>query len=85
MQERLLEQEQENYINYRFNRNSVKRITGLDGKDLDVFMKTYRPDFEFTQNSSLVDFYQYILNASYDYKKKILMKGKTADSLQQKR
>lgn len=85
MQERLLEQEQENYINYRFNRNSVKRITGLDGKDLDIFMKAYRPDFEFTQTSSLVDFYQYILNASYDYKKKILMQGKTADSLLQKR
>jgi hypothetical protein len=84
MQERLLEQEQENYVNYRFNRNSVKRITGLDGKDLEIFMKEYRPDFEFTQSSSLVDFYQYILNASYDYKKKILMQGKTSDSLQQK-
>ena len=84
MQERLMEQEQENYINYRFNKNSVRRITRLDGKDLDIFMKEYRPDFEFTQNSSLVDFYQYILNASYDYRKRILISGKTSDSLVQK-
>jgi len=84
MQERLLEQEQENYINYRFNKNSVKRITGLQGKDLDIFMKEYRPDFEFTQTSSLVDFYQYILNASYDYRKRMLINGKSSDSLIQK-
>jgi hypothetical protein len=84
MQERLLEQEQENYINYRFNKTSVKRITRLDGKDLDVFMKEYRPDFEFTQNSSLVDFYQYILNASYDYRKRMLINGNIPDSLIQK-
>lgn len=83
MQERLLEQEQENYINYRFNKNSVRRITRLTGKDLDIFMKEYRPDFEFTQRSSLVEFYQYILNASYDYRKKALMSGKTVDSLEQ--
>ena len=82
MQERLQEQEKENYINYRFNKNSVRRITRLTGKDLDAFMKEYRPDFEFTQTSSLVDFYQYILNASYDYKKRMLMQGKTIDSLQ---
>ena len=83
MQERLLEQEQENYVNYRFNKNSVKRITRLEGKDLDIFMKEYRPDFEFTRSSSLVQFYQYILNASYDYRKKVLMSGRTIDSLQQ--
>lgn len=84
MQERLLEQEQENYINYRFNKNSVKRITRLEGKDLDIFMKEYRPDFEFTQSSSLVDFYQYILNASYDYRKRMLINSKSSDSLVQK-
>lgn len=84
MQERLLEQEQENYINYRFNKNSVKRITRLEGKDLDIFMKEYRPDFEFTQNSSIVNFYQYILNASYDYRKRMLINGKPVDSLIQK-
>lgn len=73
MQKRLKEQEEENYINYRFNKPTVKRITRLEGPDLEVFMKLYRPDFEFTKNSSITVFYQYILNASYHYKTRKLM------------
>jgi hypothetical protein len=68
MQERLMDQEKENYVNYRFNKTTVRRITRLDGADLDAFMKLYRPGFEFTQTSSVVDFYQYIINASYQFK-----------------
>lgn len=68
MQERLLEQEKDNYIDYRFSKTTVRRITHLEGNDLETFMKEYRPDFEFTQTSSLPDFYQYILNASYQFK-----------------
>ena len=80
MQDRLLEQEQENYIKYRFNKQAVKRITRLDGADLDNFMVLYRPDFEFTQTASTVDFYQYILTASYQFKKDLLTKkNKTAN------
>lgn len=68
MQLRLEEEEKENYINYRFNKTSVRRITRLTGIDLDLFMKAYRPDFEFTATSDVAEFYQYILNASYEYK-----------------
>ena len=75
MQKRLMEEEQENYINYRFNKVLVKRITRLEGKDLDAFMIQYRPDFEFTQTSSTLDFYQYILNASYKFKKEGLIQN----------
>ena len=74
MQNRLLEQEQEKYVNYRFNKTLVKRITRLEGKNLDTFMVRYRPDFDFTHNSSTVIFYQYILNASYQFKKDLLKK-----------
>jgi hypothetical protein len=74
MQDRLLEQEQENYIKYRFNKTAVKRITRLEGADLDNFMALYKPDFEFTQMATTVEFYQYILNASYQYKKELLIK-----------
>lgn len=68
MQERLMEQEEENYINYRFNKTTVRRITNLQGQYLDEFMKEFRPGFKFTQQSSVVEFYQYILNASYEFK-----------------
>ena len=81
MQVRLLEQEKDNYINYRFNKTTVRRITKLQGKELDMFIKEYRPTFEFTENSSLVQFYQYILDASYQFKKELLLQDKTRDSL----
>ena len=74
MQDRLLDQEQENYIKYRFNKTAVKRITRLDGAELDNFMSLYRPGFEFTQMATTVEFYQYILNASYQFKKGLLIK-----------
>lgn len=74
MQDRLLEQEQENYVKYRFNKLAVKRITRLDGADLDNFMALYKPDFEFTQMATTLEFYQYILNASYQFKKDLLIK-----------
>lgn len=73
LQNRLLEQEQEHYIDYRFNKILVKRITHLEGNNLDSFMIHYRPDFIFTQSTSTVNFYQYILNASYQYKKENLI------------
>ena len=74
MQVRLLEEEQENYIKYRFNKIAVKRITRLEAAELDNFMVLYRPSFEFTQKATTVDFYQYILNASYQFKKEQLIR-----------
>lgn len=75
MQDRLLDQEEENYIKYRFNKLTVKRITRLEGADLDNFMRMYRPTFEFTQMANTVEFYQYILNASYMFKRDHLIKS----------
>jgi len=71
MRDRLIAQEEEQYVNYRFNKATVRRVTGLPEKDLDLFMNMYRPDYTFTRNSSLVDFYRYILEASYDYRKRV--------------
>lgn len=66
---RLEEQEQEKYVNYRFNKITVGRITGLSGNALDTFLVWYRPDYEFAALSSELMFNQYILNASYQYRK----------------
>jgi hypothetical protein len=74
MQVRLLEEEQENYIKYRFNKLAVKRITRLEGAELENFMVLYRPSFAFTQKATTVEFYQYILNASYQFKKEQLIR-----------
>ncbi len=72
MQTRLLDQEQEHYVTYRFNKPLVKRITHLEGSNLDTFMVKYRPDFAFVQSSSTAVFYQYILNSSYQFRSELI-------------
>ncbi len=81
MQERLLDQEQDKFVDYRFNKTTVRRVTSLEGDQLDIFMKEYRPNFQFTQNSTLPEFYQYILDASYEFRMQRLMNdGKPAET-----
>jgi hypothetical protein len=70
-QRRLLEQEQEKSVDHRFTKGIVKRLTGLDGKDLDNFMQQYRPSYLFTSYASDYDFQLYIKNAGEDFKKHI--------------
>ena len=68
-QQRLEIQEQEKYIDYRFNKLFVKRITRLDGVLLDTFLVWYRPSYEFARSSNELVFNQYILNAFYQFQK----------------
>lgn len=72
---RLEQQEQDRYVDYRFNKNFVRRITGLEGDDLDIFMLRYRPGYEFTRIADDVTFNNYILNSSYTYKAALLKPG----------
>lgn len=68
MQARLIGEEQDKYVDYKFNKTLIKRITTIDSTDIDAFMKRYRPSYYFVQSSSIADFYQYILDASYQFK-----------------
>ena len=68
-QQRLELEEEEKYIDYRFNKIVVSRITGLKSPALDSFLVWYRPDYEFAQASSEIVLNQYILNASYQFRK----------------
>ena len=68
-QNRLEAEEQEDYIDYRFNKLLVGRITGLSGAALDSFVVWYRPTYEFVRQSDEIIFNQYILNASYQFRK----------------
>ncbi len=69
---RLEQEEQEKYINYRFSKTIVKRITHLQGTQLDTFLVRYRPAYEFASNANELVFNQYILNCSYQYKIELL-------------
>lgn len=67
---RLIEEEQERYVDYRFSSKTITRITHLSGDSLVSYKKLYRPDYYFVVNSTLTQFYEYILNTSYAFRKK---------------
>lgn len=67
-QERLIEQEQDKFIDHRFSKALVRRLTQLDGTALDSFMMIYKPSFEFTAVSSDYDFQTYIKDAFEKFK-----------------
>ncbi len=67
-QARLEKQEQERFVEYRFNKNFVRRTTQLKGAELDSFMVKYLPSYEFASTADEVTFHRYVLNASYQFK-----------------
>jgi len=58
--ERLEEQERQKFVDHRFNKALVKRLTNFDGTDLDVFMLKYRPTYAFTLTATEYEFQLYI-------------------------
>lgn len=67
LQTRLLEQEQDKYVSYRFNKAVIKKLTGLQGRSLDTFMVLYRPRYEFVQACNDLELYQYIWLSGKQY------------------
>ncbi|RYZ29724.1 MAG: hypothetical protein EOO10_05325 [Chitinophagaceae bacterium] len=69
--ERLEQEERDKFIDRRFSKGLVKRITGIQkDEELTDFMKKYRPTFEFTSGTSDYDF-QFFIKIAYDeYKKR---------------
>lgn len=69
MQNRLIQEEQDRYVDYRFSKRTITRVTGLTGDALDLYQKLYRPSYGFVAQSSLIEFYEYLLQSSYTFKK----------------
>lgn len=68
-QERLVQQEQDKFIDHRFNKGLVRRLTNLPDEQLDRFMVLYRPAYEFVLYSSDYDFQYYIKECYTLFKK----------------
>jgi len=66
-QQRLLQDERDAFVNHRFNRGLIVRLTGMNGGELDTFIRLYKPDYEFALITSEYDFQLYIKNAHADY------------------
>jgi hypothetical protein len=65
--ERLLEQERQKFVDHKFNKPLVRRLTQLGEADLDKFMLIYRPSYEFALYSSEYDFQYYIKKSAEEY------------------
>ncbi len=60
-QEFLVQEEHDKYIDHRFTRALVKRLTGMEPPALDTFMRQYRPTYEYLlATPSEWEFYGYI-------------------------
>lgn len=60
-QQRLIKEEQDRYIDYRFNKNIVQRLTTLkEGALLDEYMQLYRPEYETMTQILDIELYMYI-------------------------
>ncbi|MFI5155317.1 MAG: hypothetical protein ACHQEM_04000 [Chitinophagales bacterium] len=73
-QRRLVEEEHDKFIDHRFNRSIVKKITHLDGDELDSFMVKFRPSYEFTGTTTDYEFYDYIKLANKEYRSGLVRK-----------
>lgn len=70
--QRLVEQEQERYVDYRFNTKFLKRVTGLSGPALEKYKTEYRPSYQFITSITELEFYEYINNTAAKFKKDML-------------
>ena len=68
-QKRLLLEERNKAIDHRFNKALVRRLTLLEGKELDSFMRVFRPSYTFTKLSGDYEFQQYIKTSLYRFKR----------------
>ncbi len=67
-QERLLIEEEEKYIDFRFNKALVRRLTLLEPPQLDSFMRTFRPSYAFSKEADDYQFRLYIKQSVYRFR-----------------
>lgn len=72
MQDRLIKEEEDKYINHRFTKYLVQKLTSLKGNELDSFMVICRPSYELLQPMNDLEFGYYIQQyfKIYEYNKK---------------
>ncbi len=68
LQNRLLQQEQDRYINHRFTKLLVRKLTKLTAPEIDTFMLKYRPSYELLQSLNDLELGQYIQYSYGNYK-----------------
>lgn len=70
-QKRLVEDEEDKYVDHRFNPSIVLRVTHLQGDELDSFMTKYRPSYEFCKRATDYDLLEYTKLAFEEYQREL--------------
>lgn len=67
LEKRLQKEEQDYYVDFRYNKDYVAKITHLQGDSLKTFMKKYRPSYEYCRKAATVDILVYINDCYKQY------------------
>jgi hypothetical protein len=60
LKKRLMREEEEHYIDFRYSREYVARLTKLKGDSLQLFMMHFRPTYEYCRKAANVDILVYV-------------------------
>jgi CarboxypepD_reg-like domain len=75
LQQRLLQQEEDKYIDHRFSMAFVRKVTKLTSPELEEFMKEYRPDYEMVQRMNELELGYFIEKNYEEYRTNKYNKG----------
>jgi len=68
LQERLLQEEEDKYIEFRFSKIYIRKLTDLNGEELNKFFNLYKPHVEFVKLVSEAEMGIYIQQCFKDYR-----------------
>lgn len=60
LKKRILREEEQHYVSYRFSADYISRLTHLEGDSLKQFMVRYRPTYDFCRSAANIDILVYI-------------------------
>lgn len=69
LEKRLAKEEEDYYVDYRYNKDYVSRITHLKGDSLRQFMQRYRPSYDYCRKAANVDILVYISDSYKQFMK----------------
>jgi hypothetical protein len=75
-QQRLELEEKDKYVEFRFSRSKIRKVTGLTGPDIDTFIRYYSPPYEFVTIASEYELLEYMKKSGEQYKRLKAIGGK---------
>lgn len=69
LEKRLAKEEEDYYVDFRYNESYVTKITHLKGDSLKQFMQRYRPSYDYCRKAANVDILVYINDSYKQYMK----------------